>query len=582
MQILIDIRSIIATLAVIAGAALSSCSDSASGPDMPDTPETTAQYILGLYVQTGDNAGSRAPSGDYDPGMGYENYIDVAGQDFKVAIFTADAANTADDGTLICEATDVKVTPQESGIGSKRWLLEFQIPATAHDAIDGKSIKVVMMANWRDNYPELTAGSTKLSELYSKSSAMDYSAGLPGAVLTADDKIAMFGVCQYDNVQLVVNWSTILDERLHLLRALAKIEVWDSPESSAKISSVSLTRYMDKAMPLPAGVTNQNDYVKNDYDKDYGPGPSLPAEYTEVTTPVQLTQASDGHYIIYVPEYQNLIKGTENPREESERMRLELTFNDNETDENGAQKKYYIEFGKYDDDSSQEVSVVKEYFNICRNYWYKYEVSKDIKKMNVIVDVQPYAEIILRPNFGFERDDDGNIIVRDSAGKIIRIVLTSGESLVIKDVEIGDIGEAQGVYDKGNIIMAILSDDEFIIYNYTDANLSKQSSWERYETFKTIIKDEEVGQTYLAEEQVDYVYTYNETKKAWEWTPTDIHTYYDSGGRVLRQYKNKTICLADCETDSSGNTIITYYDEQGKIIAKTKVTPEGVESEEDI
>lgn len=581
MQKLIDIRSIIVALVTITGAALSSCSDSASEPAEPDIPQVTAQYILGLYVQTGDNAGSRAPSGDYDPGMGYENYIDVPNEDFKVAIFTADAVNTADDGTLICEATDVKVTPQESGVGSKRWLLEFQIPATAHDAIDGHSIKVVMMANWRGSYPTLVEG-IKLSELFLKSSATDYSTGLPGPVLTADDKIAMFGVCQYDDVQLVPNWSTILDERLHLLRALAKIEVWDSPESTAKISSVSLTRYMNKAMPLPAGVTHQKQYVTNKYNEDYGPGPSLPAEYTEVTTPVQLTQASDGHYIIYVPEYQNIVKGTENPREESERMRLELTFNDNETDENGAQKKYYIEFGKYDDDSSQEVSVVKEYFNICRNYWYKYEVSKDIKKMNVIVDVQPYAEVILRPNFGFERDDDGNIIVRDSDGEIIRIILASGEPLDIKDVEIGDIGEAQGVYDKGNIIMAILSDDEFIIYNYTDANLSKQSSWERYETFKTIIKDEEVSQTYLAEEQVDYVYTYNETKKAWEWTPTDIHTYYDSGGRVLRQYKNKTICLADYITDSSGNTIITYYDEQGKIIAKTKVTPEGVESEEDI
>lgn len=577
MQKLIDIRSIIVALVTITGAALSSCSDSASGPDVPDTPETTAQYILGLYVQTGDNVGSRAPSGDYDPGMGYENYIDVAGKDFKVAIFSAN------NDTWICDAVNPTVTPQEAGPGSKRYLLEFQIPAEKHDLIHENSIKLVMMANWGgiDKYPKFSDDST-IGTIFSMAPAMDYSAGLPGAVLTADDKIAMFGVCQYDNVQLVTNWSTILDERLHLLRALAKIEVWDSHESSAKISSVSLTRYMDKAMPLPAGVTHQKKYVTNKYNEDYGPGPSLPAEYTEVTTPVQLTQASDGHYIIYVPEYQNIVKGTENPREESERMRLELTFNDNETDENGAQKKYYIEFGKYDDDSSQEVSVVKEYFNICRNYWYKYEVSKDIKKMNVIVDVQPYAEVILRPNFGFERDDDGNIIVRDSDGEIIRIILASGEPLDIKDVEIGDIGEAQGVYDKGNIIMAILSDDEFIIYNYTDANLSKQSSWERYETFKTIIKDEEVSQTYLAEEQVDYVYTYNETKKAWEWTPTDIHTYYDSGGRVLRQYKNKTICLADYITDSSGNTIITYYDEQGKIIAKTKVTPEGVESEEDI
>lgn len=390
MQKLIDIRSIIVALVTITGAALSSCSDSASEPAEPDIPQVTAQYILGLYVQTGDNAGSRAPSGDYDPGMGYENYIDVPNEDFKVAIFTADAVNTADDGTLICEATDVKVTPQESGVGSKRWLLEFQIPATAHDAIDGHSIKVVMMANWRGSYPTLVEG-IKLSELFLKSSATDYSTGLPGPVLTADDKIAMFGVCQYDNVQLVANWSTILDERLHLLRALAKIEVWDSPESSAKISSVSLTRYMDKAMPLPAGVTHQKQYVTNKYNEDYGPGPSLPAEYTEVTTPVQLTKASDGHYIIYVPEYQNLERG------ESECAQLIVHYEDG--------NEFTIDF-KYYNEPPVDASYKKgDSFNILRNYWYKFEIEREETKLTMSVDVVPYAERYLRPSFGLDVDD---------------------------------------------------------------------------------------------------------------------------------------------------------------------------------
>lgn len=402
MQKLIDIRSIIVALVTITGAALSSCSDSASEPAEPDIPQVTAQYILGLYVQTGDNAGSRAPSGDYDPGMGYENYIDVPNEDFKVAIFTADAVNTADDGTLICEATDVKVTPQESGVGSKRWLLEFQIPATAHDAIDGHSIKVVMMANWRGSYPTLVEG-IKLSELFLKSSATDYSTGLPGPVLTADDKIAMFGVCQYDDVQLVPNWSTILDERLHLLRALAKIEVWDSPESTAKISSVSLTRYMDKAMPLPAGVTHQNDYVKNEYDKDYGPGPSLPVSYTEITTPVSLTQASDGHYIIYVPEYQNF--NDAGVFAEDVRSRLELTYGDG--------TKHYVEFAYYKNPTNPstegpqsviDISKGKNgYFNILRNYWYQFEITKD---REVKVQVVPYAEYELKPGFGIMVDTD--------------------------------------------------------------------------------------------------------------------------------------------------------------------------------
>lgn len=388
---------------MVSALALASCSSADEPVTSPDGDgNDPGTYILGLYVLTGDNAGSRAPSGDgeYDRGMGYENYIDMANNDFRVAIFGG-SKNSDDIDSWICNAMNPIVTPLESGIGSKYYLLEFEIPASIKDRIHEKDIKLVMMANWRGNYPTLTDG-TELGNLFkmaTETSAIDYSEKLPGPVVKVDDKIAMFGVCEYQNVTLRLGWSTILEERLHLLRSLAKVEVW-AADGTVEMKSVSLTRRNSHAMPMPKGVTSQEDYVKNNYAQDYGAAPSLYPGDIEIDKPLQLVNDADGHYIVYVPEYANIAGSA--PREEDSRARLKIEYEDGTT--------RYIDFAYYKaGDTPLAPSVIDTskgtlgHFDICRNYWYKFELNKD---REVQVQVVPYAEVSLKPDFGLEVDTD--------------------------------------------------------------------------------------------------------------------------------------------------------------------------------
>ncbi|MCM1355358.1 MAG: hypothetical protein NC212_03020 [Staphylococcus sp.] len=412
-----DIRALASLLAaLLLAVVLGSCSDDSSATPDPG-PETGPEYVLGLYVETGDNidSSSRAPStGTYDPGAGYENYIDIAGGDFRVALFTADKDNPkADNGTLICEAKNPDIVPVESGIGSKRYLLNFRIPVEDHDLIHGKSIRLVMLANWgADNYPDLEAEGLTLAGLYEAAAgcAITYSATgtgtnfrpYPAYPLTAADKIPLFGVCQYDGVELQLEWATMLSKPLHLLRSLAKVEVWPA-EGTVEMAGVSLTRHIPVTMPMPAGVVHQDDYVTDRYDTDYGPGPSIPADAQPVATSLPFHKVTDAdganpHFYVYVPEYPNIADGKVRP--DQDRSRIEITYED------GSQS--YVDFAYYTTSSDGSPSTIDPdkgtagHFDILRNYWYRFEISKDRK---VVTKVIPYAEVTLDPSFGLDVPD---------------------------------------------------------------------------------------------------------------------------------------------------------------------------------
>ena len=85
----------------------------------------------------------------------------------------------------------------------------------------------------------------------------------------------MFGISQYDNVSLRPDMAAYLGN-LHLLRALAKLKSGITSDSADEIESVALTRHITRAVPMPKGVTHQNHYVKNDYQKDYVLYPRFP------------------------------------------------------------------------------------------------------------------------------------------------------------------------------------------------------------------------------------------------------------------------------------------------------------------
>ncbi len=385
----------IITFAVLAAATLG-CRVS-DEPTLSPAPSDNAEYKFSIYLNAGDGNSSRSPEGDYNPGNGYENYIDIAGGDFKVALY-------APDDTWLANIANATIVPLGDNFESaKHYLLQCNLETGIAERINElHSVKLVILANWRHNYPTLGPDIT-LSELFDVASTMDYSGTLPGPTLSKEDKIAMFGVCQYNDITLqsdiVVNLGI-----LHLLRALAKIEVWDSESSAIPMAAVRLTRHKTAATPMPKDVTHQNHYVKNSYDNDYVLSPSFPASWqpfeNESTQPVAITKGDDGHYIIYTPEFLNT-----NRADDTQKARIEICYEGREP--------YYAEF-KDNNGSSMD---------ILRNYWYKFEVSKTIDDIAVTVQVVPYAEIELKPDFGIEVDTDRYIPItieeKDADGNIV-------------------------------------------------------------------------------------------------------------------------------------------------------------------
>ena len=83
------IKTLIAMTATVAALALASCTESG------DEPVTAKTFQTGLYITLGDvndSRASRAPGDDtqYNPGAGYENYIDLENRNIKVAFYDID------------------------------------------------------------------------------------------------------------------------------------------------------------------------------------------------------------------------------------------------------------------------------------------------------------------------------------------------------------------------------------------------------------------------------------------------------------------------------------------------------------
>ena len=177
----------------------------------------------------------------------------------------------------------------------------------------------------------------------------------------------------------------MLPETLHLLRAYAKVEVYDADNSKDFISSVSLTRHSSRAYMAPHGVTHQDDYVKHKYDDDYVSTLTIPASSVNAD-PVTVRRAPSGSFIIYVPEFRNIGVSAD------ERARLYVTYKDGNS--------FYVDFKYYNDPPAGFTKG--DPFDIRRNYWYKFAVNRQDFELIMSVDVMPYGEVILEPSFGID------------------------------------------------------------------------------------------------------------------------------------------------------------------------------------
>ncbi len=352
------ITALVATLLALS---LGACSDTGNGEE-PEIPATW--YNAGFYLTVGEEyAASRTPSGDYDPGSGYENYIDLD----TVQVHLYDLA-----GNYCGPVIEFTVTPLGESVGGKRYKLTGK---TKVDISSGK-FKVVVLANW-PGYPE---GYT-FSQLWKQSFTFD-----PTEPLSATNTIPLYGVKDVSlpvvDPGITANFGTI-----HLLRAIAKIEVIiDDPEDFWYIKTLRLNNYNTIGYCAPQ-VMSQSEYVKDSWNQDYVGRAFVPEEAGRQTD-LDFKKIADratsadrrDHYLLYVPEYYNT-------HSDVPQAQICVEFENSTTGERSFTFKN---------------PVTQNTMDIMRNLWYKITIRKKDENSNVSfeVDVIPYKVCELEPIFG--------------------------------------------------------------------------------------------------------------------------------------------------------------------------------------
>jgi hypothetical protein len=329
----------------------------------------------GFSIVVSDNSSSaastRAPGylGDgYDTGSGYENYIDIPNWNFRFYFF--DSRNR-----LIAPMDVESILPAGGTATSKT----YYVSGHTSEDIKDKALKVVALANW-PVYPDPTTllpGVTTIADLCAGQYAFDAARMMPSST----NLIPLFGISLSQTLSFdATNHADI--GTIHLLRAFAKVEVIKHADCSVDIEWARIHRYNTRGFCAPQNVNDQNDYVHGSYDKDYVNTPHIPAD-VETDADIPMIKTENGSFIAYIPEYRN-INAPGSPRPDDERTVLHVRFNED------TQREYdVVEFKDYAGKTG--------HFDVLRNYWYRFTVSKNLTPM---VQMVPYNEIDLSPEFG--------------------------------------------------------------------------------------------------------------------------------------------------------------------------------------
>lgn len=412
-------------LVLACGLVACGCSSDTDEPQPGPDPAREVVGTLSLYLNMGDSfsasrsSASRTPTDgpdgldSYDPGSGYENYIDVS----DISLYAFNGTSTAEGvtpNTFYQKIPDLTLHPLYDVDGEIRryYYISFPVTEEFKKHFETTDLKLVLLANWYGAYPAIEEGATIEQLVTSAEAVMDYKTMTP--VVTADNRIPLFGVKNFGGVTSGMTSGSVkwLDD-INLLRALAKVEVYDDPESPIFIESAYITRYVTRLYKAPLGVKDESDYKTDSYASDYGPAPSIPAEpdnnyerLEKLEMKPLTTAVPDGprHFVIYIPEYKNIGRTSD-----TERIRIEIHYE-------GLSDAKYVDFKYYNATPYlPNGAKVGDYFNINRNYWYQFSIHKD---REVKVQVVPYAEVDLRPGFGLEVGKN-YVAIHDENGKII-------------------------------------------------------------------------------------------------------------------------------------------------------------------
>lgn len=446
---------------------------------------------------------SRTPSdGPYDPGTEIENLIDIENRDFRFIFYTGT------DNRLVGELTVQSVIPTYDSPQYKRYSIQGLVPAAVAEAAT-HGVKLCVLANWKQ-YPSLTPGDD-IARLWESDEAVKEYAdfdGMPGE----GQYIPLYGIRRLPAMELDDRLITELGT-VQLLRAYAKIDV-TLDATVIPVKSVTLTRINSQALKAPRNILSQEDYVHGSYPLDYIPAPSIPAS-TSVIENIPLHEVTPDvpgqrQYRIYVPEYLNSAAG-----------RTEITVNYQEESIPAG----HIQLRDYRQSPGSLTS--SSYYDILRNNWYRFSCTMTSHaELDIKLDVQPWAAVDLLAKMGLERDENGDIIVRNSKGEIIKIIQPQGSTLDFKPVELPGVGDCMGVFD-GDRVLIVSRPEGMRYYNYHDVDSTGNLTLTSIEQY--------ADEPERLDQEVEY-YILDRDKMKWE--QKTIHNIYCEGGHghLIEQY----------------------------------------------
>lgn len=424
---------------------LTSCDDTSEMRSAGDDGKYQAVFTINMGSQSVPSWHNTPTDGTYDAGTPLENYIDIPGMDYRCYLFGID-------NRLVSPLTVVRMLSLNDPEARTYTVVTQLDDNEAVKAAIKNGCRFVFLANW-GSYPEVTTGVTTIEDICTGVAArLDFDE--ERSILSQENLIPLYGVKEFsDGVPVSPENENKYDiGTLHLLRAFAKIEVCttltDFPENSeVNVTSVELTHCSARAFKAPANVIREDQYITGSWHTDYTPI-NIPSESS--SQKLALRKTADNRFLAYVPEFRNLAAdGT--PLPVDDRARLKVTF---ECD--GAAETGYVDFCYTEQPSDQNVNP-GVYFNIARNTWYRFNVNITSHGLEWTADVQPYALAELAPGFGLERDDEGNIIIRDLKGKIIRVITVDGRDIKGEDFKFGNVSGSNLTYE-GKVLYRFYDD----------------------------------------------------------------------------------------------------------------------------
>lgn len=366
--------------------ALASCShDVAEDPDVPSGGEATLN--IGFKIPT------RSAAEVYEDGETNENYIDIAGGNYRIYFFDMDnkfIAGFDPSGFITADGSDYR---------------QYNVLGKAPDAlVKHSSFKMVVLANW-PKYPEdsdvnvtLKERETTIADICNADWAQydcltDGNETNPTSVALdpdADRLMPFYGVHEYNDVTFKPGVATILSEPVTLLRAMAKVEVILQTDDyfDLSFSSLKINRYNAKGYcaPDPEDVCHQSDYDHNgNWESDYTQtlhlvGDRNDSKAKELSFRCVRRWDEDGKryekWTVYLPEYQNV-------EVENTYSSIKAKFNIQTADD----EPHTIYFAQYDGGKTDNVNRL----NIERNNIYRFTVTVRDRRLMVNVQEWKYA-----------------------------------------------------------------------------------------------------------------------------------------------------------------------------------------------